>query len=341
MSIEQAARDLVSGSIRFNTDSSKLEIYNGEAWFEIDATSPELQTGGTRGIVFGEESNTSDIEFYNVDTTGDAVDFADMTRTGTVSPAAFASRVRGIATGGGPSSPTNVIEFITIAIQSNAQDFGDLTRAHRNAGGGSSETRGLTIGGYVNPNTVNTIDYVTIASTGNAVDFGDATDTVEGQFPTVNSPTRIVYGQYGTDPGAPMTIDYVTTSTLGNAADFGDVTGDTRSSGGGGGNAVRGVFGGGAAPNQPSYTPQDEIHFITIATLGNSIDFGNLNDAVSNCSACSSPTRVVFNGGYTPSQTNQLQFVQTMTTGNAIDFGDLTSNKARQAGCSNGHGGLG
>ena len=330
-----------SGSIRFNTDSSKLEIYNGNQWFEIDSTSPEEQTGGTRGIVFGEQSNTSDIEFYNVDTTGNAADFADMTRTGTVSPAAFASRVRGIATGGGPSSPTNIIEFITIAQQANAQDFGDLTRAHRNAGGGSSETRGLTIGGYVNPNTVNTIDYVTIASTGNAVDFGDAVRTVEGQFPTVNSPTRIVYGQYGTDPGTPMTIEYVTTSTLGNAADFGSVTGDDRSSGGGGGNAVRGVFGGGAAPNQPSYTPQDEIHFITIATLGNSIDFGNLNDAVSNCSACSSPTRVVFNGGYTPSQTNQLQYIQTMTTGNAIDFGDLTSNKARTSGCSNGHGGLG
>ena len=330
-----------SGSIRFNTDSSKLEIYNGNQWFEIDSTSPEEQTGGTRGIVFGEQSNTSDIDFYNVDTTGNAADFADMTRTGTVSPAAFASRVRGIATGGGPSSPTNIIEFITIAQQANAQDFGDLTRAHRNAGGGSSETRGLTIGGYVNPNTVNTIDYVTIASTGNAVDFGDAVRTVEAQFPTVNSPTRIVYGQYGTDPGTPMTIEYVTTSTLGNAADFGSVTGDDRSSGGGGGNAVRGVFGGGQAPNQPSYTPQDEIHFITIATLGNSIDFGNLNDAVSNCSACSSPTRVVFNGGYTPSQTNQLQYIQTMTTGNAIDFGDLTSNKARTSGCSNGHGGLG
>ena len=39
-----------SGSIRFNTDSSKLEIYNGEAWWEIDATSPQHQTGGTRGV---------------------------------------------------------------------------------------------------------------------------------------------------------------------------------------------------------------------------------------------------------------------------------------------------
>ena len=136
-------------------------------------------------------------------------------------------------------------------------------------------------------------------------------------------------------------ISYLTTSTLGNASDFGSITGDTRSGGGGGGNAVRGVFGGGQADNQPTYTPQDEIHFITIATLGNSINFGDLNDAVSGLSACSSPTRVVFNGGYTPSQTNQLQYIQTMTTGNAIDFGDLTSNKARQAGCSNGHGGLG
>ena len=32
-----------SGSIRFNTDSSRLEIYNGEAWFEIEATSPDFQ----------------------------------------------------------------------------------------------------------------------------------------------------------------------------------------------------------------------------------------------------------------------------------------------------------
>ena len=69
---EQAARDLVSGSFRFNTDSSKLEIYNGEAWFEIDATSPELQTGGTRGLWAGGEapSRVNVIQFVNLDSTG-------------------------------------------------------------------------------------------------------------------------------------------------------------------------------------------------------------------------------------------------------------------------------
>ena len=49
----QVIGNATSGSIRFNTDSSKLEIYNGEAWWEIDATSPEQQTGGTRGLFAG------------------------------------------------------------------------------------------------------------------------------------------------------------------------------------------------------------------------------------------------------------------------------------------------
>ena len=54
-----------SGSIRFNTDSRKLEIYNGEAWWEIDATSPELQTGGTRGLVAAGYTPTPSFTQYN------------------------------------------------------------------------------------------------------------------------------------------------------------------------------------------------------------------------------------------------------------------------------------
>ena len=67
----QAIGNPPAGSIRFNTDSSKMEIYNGEAWWEIDATSPFLQTGGTRGLFGGGEtpSLTDRIDFINVDTT--------------------------------------------------------------------------------------------------------------------------------------------------------------------------------------------------------------------------------------------------------------------------------
>jgi hypothetical protein len=345
--IEQASRDrAASGSIRFNTDSSRLEIYNGEAWWEIDSTSPELQTGGTRGIHFGgvTPSAINNIDFYNVDTTGDAADFGDMTRNTNISSAGTASRTRGIAFGGG-NTPDNIIEFITISSTGNAADFGDMIQHRRNAGAGSNGVRGVVIGGWTapaaNPGYHNLIDYITIAQTGNAVDFGDMINNGESQFAVANSPTRIVYGQYGTPSGASNTIEYITTSTLGNGADFGDVTGDTRSNGAGGGNAVRGIFGGGAAPNQPAYTPQDEIHFLTIATLGNTTDFGNLTGGRSSFNGCSSPTRMTFNGGYTPSITDQIQYVQIASTGDAVDFGDLTASKTRGGACSNGHGGLG
>ena len=58
-----------AGAIRFNTDSGKMEIYNGEAWWNIDSTSPNEQTGGTRGLFGGGEtpSLTDRIDFINVD----------------------------------------------------------------------------------------------------------------------------------------------------------------------------------------------------------------------------------------------------------------------------------
>ena len=117
----------VAGSIRFNTDSSKLEIYNGEQWFEIDSTSPEEQTGGARGLMGGGSAPgvTNAIDFINVDTTGDSSDFGDLSyaRRGV---AALASRTRGVFAGG-RSSDNNGIDFVTIASTGNAADFGDLT----------------------------------------------------------------------------------------------------------------------------------------------------------------------------------------------------------------------
>ena len=53
----------VAGSIRFNTDSSKLELYRGNEWVEIDSTSPDEQTGGTRGLIFGGEGSNLEIQF--------------------------------------------------------------------------------------------------------------------------------------------------------------------------------------------------------------------------------------------------------------------------------------
>ena len=93
----------VAGSIRFNTDSSKLEIYNGEQWWEIDATSPEHQTGGTRGVFGGGGSpsdETAEIEFINIATTGDSESFGDLSLGARGFIAGGSSRVRGVFAGG-------------------------------------------------------------------------------------------------------------------------------------------------------------------------------------------------------------------------------------------------
>ena len=118
----------VSGSIRFNTDSSKLEIYNGAQWWEIDATSPELQTGGTRGLWGGGGPSATDtIDFVNVDTTGDAIDFGNLLGNENYTRG-YGNRTRGLwAQSVGPVS--DQIEFITIAQQGNSQDFGNLTQS--------------------------------------------------------------------------------------------------------------------------------------------------------------------------------------------------------------------
>ena len=42
-----------AGAIRFNTDNNQMEIYDGNQWTGVLATSPNQQTGGTRGLIMG------------------------------------------------------------------------------------------------------------------------------------------------------------------------------------------------------------------------------------------------------------------------------------------------
>ena len=84
------------------------------------------------------------------------------------------------------------------------------------------------------------------------------------------------------------------------------------------------------------------MEFITIATLGNSKEFGDNTHALSHGGALSSSTRYVHIGGaVSPSYTNVLSYVEFATTGDAIDFGDLLQPQEGANGSSNGHGGLG
>ena len=340
-----------AGSIRFNTDSNKMEIYNGEQWWNIDSTSPEEQTGGTRGVIMGglspsHPNGDETMQFITISSTGNSADFGDLTREKYSSYGGIASRTRGIMSGGfyypGSSGTyTDEMDAITISIQSNAFDFGNLSQGNRaEPGSASNETRGIIFGGRSGPSPLvytNTITYCTIASQSDTIAFGDMVGGGGGyQNPTgTASPTRLVMGTGEGSPANFNSLEFITISTLGNGADFGD-TSVTASYRNAAGNAVRGLIAGGYAP-----TSNNTIEFITIATLGNAKEFGDLNNGVGGMTNIASPTRVVFAGGRTPSEINNMDYVQIPTTGNAKDFGDLLSTVSNAASVSNGHGGLG
>ena len=71
------------GAFRFNTDSSKMEYYDGDQWVNVASTSPEAQTGGTRGLFGGGYTGGvfQPMTKINVDSTGNAATFGNRHRT--------------------------------------------------------------------------------------------------------------------------------------------------------------------------------------------------------------------------------------------------------------------
>ena len=331
---------VTAGSIRFNTDSSKMEIYNGEKWWNIDSTSPFEQTGGTRGIWMGgaSPSDTDRIDYANLSSTGNAIDFGNLTvARHNNGDGGMASRTRGFYAKG-HSPIAGRIEYVTFASGGTTSDagdaiaFGTMQNNITNAASSASDgTRGLMFGGYAAPLTMGDIQYITMATTGNAQDFGDLING--GSSSAFSSPTRAIEVR-----NAGNQAEYVTISTLGNSADFGDSTysGGHRAWAS---NAIRGVgLGGELSPGAKT----DIIEYMTIATLGNAVDFGNcITGAIAEGSTASSPTRAVYGGG-NPSNQNLMQYVQFASKGNSVDFnGNLTIGRSHPDACSNGHGGLG
>ena len=70
------------------------------------------------------------------------------------------------------------------------------------------------------------------------------------------------------------------------------------------------------------YPNGDTMDFITIASTGNAVDFGNLQSANGRASAANL-TRGIFAGGGTPTVSNEIEYVTIATLGNANDFGNL------------------
>ena len=338
--------EVPQGAIRLNTDSQKLEFYAQDQWWEMATDVGSDNTGGTRGCFgfkFDDSSNVGVIDYVTIESTGDAIDFGDLTEK--FYGGACGSATRGFWFGGSPSD--NRIEYVEFATTSNAIDFGDLTATIQYSPSGvSDKTRGIRLGGATAPTAaIDIIDYWTMSIKGNAVDFGDMSQATRFSC-SCNSATRgvIAGGSWlNSSPGNTNRIEYITIQTTGNGIDFGDLSQNFLDGGNGAcGSATRGVLVHGYT--QPGGSYVNSVSYITIASTGNASDFGDTSLIRANSATTSSSTRGINAGGYrssSPNYVNTIDYCTIATKGNFVDFGDRTVAGSYCSGTSNGHGGLG
>ena len=105
-----------------------------------------------------------------------------------------------------------------------------------------------------------------------------------------------------------------------NGVEFGTLSaGNNAAWGGALASSIRALIGGGNSQI-------NNISYVEIPTLGDSIDFGNLSTGRRHATGVSNNIRGMWGGGETAgasSQTNLIDFVTIASTGDAQDFGDL------------------
>ena len=341
---------LAPGMLRFNTDIGRLEVWRNDHWATILGESPNLgistNPAGTSGglgarglfgggyISSGPTISVNTIEYITISTLGDAIDFGDL-----ISPqrymSACASSTRAVFAGGHPGS-SNIEYFNISSTGQPSTDFGaNLSFSQNRGSAAANSTRGLFHSGF----SPSGIDEVTIASTGTRSSFGNSGSNTKIDASTIASSTRAIFaGSYTPNATIAKAIDYVTFSTTGNSITFGEFGQLTVAQQSSASNSIRGVFAGGYSGDRRAV-----LQFSTIATLGNTQDFGDLSNGRRRSASVSSPTRMVIMGGAGNPGTNYTspgEYITITSTGNAQDFGDLTTPTSGITGCSNAHGGL-
>ena len=333
-------RDFTSGT-QFNGVTS----FDTKGFFVVPSGTTE-QRGSGRGIVGGAGKN---LHYIHIHTQGNSQDFGDLAYSPNGYTTSYGSNTRGLIAGG--YNPTvKTINYVNIATTGDAKDFGEIGTSGGIYGMGpaGSNTRGLFAGGWQAPGSpaaiaaMQQINYVTMQSLGDSQDFGDL---IQGARYAAgfSSPTRAIWAGGRTDDSAPATnknvIQYVTIASLGGATDFGDLS-YGGSSGAYGTKAVcsstRGCIAGGVV----SSAYKNNIEYVTISSLGNSQDFGDIPGGRSHLAAMSSKDRGAFAGGYGPAATNAISTITISSTGDAKDFGDLYSTMSAPSGLSDSHGGI-
>ena len=207
-----------------------------------------------------------------------------------------------------------------------------------NCGVLSDNTRGIMMNGE---GYQGRLEFITMATTGDSSEFG--TVTPRRHAATIASTTRGVFCS-GKDDDVTSTyikpIDFILIQSKGESVAFGETLIAVEQNVGAG-NKTRGLIAGGFNPSFSPDTRVNQIQYITIATEGNSIDFGDLSATRFGAASMSSSTRAIFAGGSQPGNQNIMEYVTIATTGNVTDFGDMSTVRTVAGGLSDVHGGLG
>tara|TARA_R100000951_G_scaffold63200_1_gene52982 strand:- start:1 stop:1041 length:1041 start_codon:yes stop_codon:yes gene_type:complete len=280
---------------------------------------------------------TSVMESIQVAVLGNSVDFGDIAVEADKAwkNASGASSTRGVIAGG--NSNNSAIQYSTIATGGNTVNFGTLASIGREGLSGSSNGVIAIFAGGENSGVRDTGDQVTISTTGNSTNFGDLRTRVYEHASCGSNSRAIMAGGRNSGGSTINEIQYYTYASQGTSQDFGDLT-EVKKEFSGASNSTRGVFSG----NEASTNTYD---YITIATTGNAVDFGDMRlGPINGLRAASSSTRCVWAGGNEDSTGTdiytRIDYVEIATTGNGLDFGTLTTGAYRGTAFSNGHGGL-
>jgi hypothetical protein len=323
-------------------DVAKIDGYEIATGAKCMGLDISLGPSGDVGLLFGGVQTLRVIQFCNIASSGGASDFGD-TIQDMWDQGCIGSSTRAIAGAGSNGGQTdyNNIEYVTFLTMGNATDFGDLTQDVSDIGTCSSSTRGIWAGGNINHPThdeTNIISYSTIASTGNATDFGDLV-AAKNSGGSCASTTRGILnaGGYRTLGAVSFnSIDYVTIATTANAGDFGDLVTNLTQATTGCSNSTTGLIAGGYLHPSAVYT--NVVQKITIATTGNSTDFGDLSSIDNSIAAFSNSTRAVWSGG-SQTPTYEMRYSNFASGGTVTDFGTPLGYSGL-GGCSNSHGGI-
>ena len=220
------------------------------------------------------------IDYVTTASTGNSYDFGDVNLS-KKDTTGMSSGTYGATFGGysGYSGTGDDINYVTISSAATSQTWGNILSSTDTGDGGSLSNATRGVGYSASRSGSNVIEYITWASTGDTEDFGDLSRSSYSEGGNTEDTVRVVIwlGGFESPNYGSRTMEYITVASTSNTADFGDVERFVKRvqcfS-----NGTRGEHWGGYHHDGSSFILNDQIEYITIATLGNSQDQGNLDD---------------------------------------------------------------